>query len=109
MVVIVFHARNPAQHFIKTERLDGDAMRFQNFLAITHCVKGGWTRADRSNAQVTEAIYDTTDRGEPREIFGELSRIGGLGVQCGDGVWNAVLPEGVTRRHLSAEAIEIGR
>ena len=43
------------------------------------------------------------------QVFGELRRIGALGVQRGDRVRNAVLPQIVAGRHLAAEAVAAER
>ena len=74
-IVVVFHALDAAQHFGKIERLDRNALRFENLLAVADRVEGRGTRADRSHSQVAEAIDDPTDRGEPLQVFGELGRV----------------------------------
>ena len=108
-VVVVLHALDAAQHFGKIERLDRDALRFQNFLAVADGVERRGTRANRAHAQVAETIHHAADSREPLQVFGELGRVGALGVQRGDRVRNAVLPQIVAGRHLAAEAVAAER
>ena len=61
-VVVVLHALDAAEHFGKIERLDRDALRFQNLLAVADGIESGGPRANRSHAQVAEAIHHAADR-----------------------------------------------
>ena len=57
-------------------RLDGDAVRFQDLLAVAHRVERRGPRADRADAQLAQPVDHAADGGEPREVLRELRRVG---------------------------------
>ena len=79
--IFVFQPADPAKDLGKIERLDGDAVRFEDLLAITDRVERGRPRADGADRAVAQAIADAADGGEPGEVRGEFGRIRRLGVQ----------------------------
>src|SRR5579871_3058425 len=105
MIIAVFHAIDPAQDFRKVERLDGNALRFQNFLAVTHGVESGGASTDSADPEIAESVHDSTDGREPLQIVIELRRVRSFCVKSCDGVGNAVLPQVVAGGHLAAETI----
>src|SRR5580692_7909313 len=98
MLVIIFHALDPPQNLRKIERLNRDALRFKNLLAITHRIERRRTRTNSANPQISETVYYTADSRKPLQVFGELRRVGALRVQCSDRIRNAILPQVVTSR-----------
>ena len=108
VVIVVFHTFNAAQHFGKVQRLDGDALRLQDFFAITHRVECGRARADSADSKVAKSLDDPAYPGEPFQVYGKLGRVGTLRMQRREGIWNAILAKIITGRHLAAEAIATG-
>ncbi len=104
-VVGVLHAGDAAHDFAEVEGFDGDAAALQQFFRVADGVECGGTRADGADAEVLQAANDAADGGEPGEVGGELGRVGGLGVQRGERVGDAVLGEVVADGHLAAEAV----
>ena len=54
--IVVLHARDAAEDFREIDRLDGDAVRFQNLLAVANGVERRGPRADRADAQPAQAV-----------------------------------------------------
>ena len=62
-------------------------------------------RADAADAQVAQAIHHAADRGEPREIFPEIIRIGTDGMKSRQRIRDTILAQVVAGRHLAAETV----
>src|SRR5580700_2068963 len=105
MVVVVFHALDAAEDFGEVEGFAGDALRFENFLAVADGVEGGGARANGAYSEVAKSFYHAADSCEPLEIVGKLRGAGAFGVQGGDGIGDAILAKVVTCRHLAAETV----
>ena len=72
MIVVIFHAIDAAEDFGEVEGFDGDALRFENFFAVTDGVEGGGAGADGADSEVAKSFYYAADGGEPLEIVGKL-------------------------------------
>jgi hypothetical protein len=104
-VVMVGHAADAAHDLTEVEGFDGDAGLFKELFGVADGVESGRARADGAETDVAQAADDAADGGEPAEVRLELGRVGGLGVQLGERVGDAVLLEVVADGHLSAEAV----
>ena len=87
--VVVFHPLDAAEDFGEVDGLDGDAVGFENFLAVANGVEGGGARADGADAEVAHAVRHAADGGEPGEILLKSFGIGRFGVQRGERVGDA--------------------
>jgi len=103
--VVILHTTDAAEDFGEVEGFDGDATGFEQFFAVAHGVEGCRTGAEGTDAEIAQAVHNAADGGKPCKVLGELRGIGGFGVQRGQGVRNAVLPEIVTGGHFAAKAI----
>ena len=67
--VVVLQPADAAEDLGEVERLDGDAVGFEQFLAVADGVERRRPRADGADAQLAQAVGDAADRGEPREVL----------------------------------------
>ena len=80
-------------------------VRFEHLLAVADRVEGRRAARRSRRCAVAETPYHTADCRKPSQVLGNSARIGVLGVQCGEGVRDAVLAEVVAGGHLAAEAV----
>ena len=103
--LLALQTADAAEDLGEVEGLDGDAVGFEQLLAVADGVEGRGTRADGADAELAQAVGDAADGGEPRDVADELRRVGRFGVQRSQRVGDAVLLEVIADAHLAAEGI----
>ena len=104
-LVAILESADPAENFAEIQRFHGNSAGLQKLLAVADGVERRRPRAHGTDAQILQPSYHPTYTREPFQILGKLGGVRTFGVQRGQRIRNAILPQIVADRHLSAKAV----